>query len=474
MISHVEETAANDAAPTLAGQTLSHIAIRTDNAASTATASAYALSTLAIHADDHLSTHADVAAPIHVSTIFRFDQNPDQLVPAADVAIPPLRPTVQLHQVDHHPQHTVPALTPATHVYSRYSAPTFTRLETVLASLLHAPALTYTTGVSALHAIYTLLNPRRVALGHGYHGTVAVLALHTRLTGLQTLPLDCAASALQAGDVVHVETPTNPTGEAVDIAAYARKAHARGAYLVVDATFGPPGLQEPFGLGADVVMHSATKYLGGHSDMLGGVVATRRPDWLRGLVADRAVLGFVMGSLEAWLGLRSVRTLELRVRAQSAGAGALVAWLDACVRGDGDDAVGRVVERVRHASLQAGDMAWLRAQMPHGFGPVFGLRMRSERLARRLPSKLALFAHATSLGGVESLIEWRAMTDPTADCRLVRVSVGVERWEDLRADLLRGFRALVEEGGMWRWKRGWKGRGMAEKGWLRFDASRCA
>ena len=103
-----------------------------------------------------------------------------------------------------------------------------------------------------------------------------------------------------------------------------------------------------------------------------------------------------------------------------------------------------LVEEVLHASLQVGKegMEWLKEQMPNGFGPVFAIRMKDEQLARRLPSKLRLFHHATSLGGVESLIEWRTMSDTTTDPRLLRVSVGIESWEDLRKDLMRGFIAL--------------------------------
>lgn len=276
-----------------------------------------------------------------------------------------------------------------------------------------------------------------------------MLGLHRKITGAKTLPLDCREEGLGEGDVVHLETPVNPTGEAFNISTYAEKAHSRGAYLLVDATFGPPGLQDPFQWGADVVMHSGTKYLGGHSDMLCGVLATNHPGWINGLKDERTYLGSVMGSLESWLGVRSLRTLEVRVGRQSESAEKLVGWLDELARdGNGNgEGLGRVVERVRHASLQIDDFGWLKKQMPNGFGPVFAVTMRSERLARRLPSKLELFHHATSLGGVESLIEWRAMSDKSVDTRLLRVSVGLEHFEDLKIDLLRGFKALLEEEG---------------------------
>lgn len=306
--------------------------------------------------------------------------------------------------------------------------------------------MTYSSGLAALHALYVFLRPARVSIGQGYHGSHGVLALQTKLTGCRVLALDCAADDLGPGDVVHLETPVNPTGEAFCIKAFAEKAHARGAYLLVDATFGPPGLQDPLEWGADVVMHAGTKYLGGHSDLLCGVLASRRDGWVQGLRGERTYLGSVMGSLEGWLGVRSLRTLEVRVQRQSGSCGRLVSWLHGMLEGaGGGEMVREAVERVRHASLQAEDMEWLRQQMPNGYGPVFAIMMKNEGLARRLPSKLELFQHATSLGGVESLIEWRAMSDAKIDTRILRISVGLEHWEDLRDDLSRGFRALIEE-----------------------------
>lgn len=290
------------------------------------------------------------------------------------------------------------------------------------------------------------LNPRRIAIGDGYHGCHAVVAVVARLTGLEKLPLDCDDGLLGPGDLVHVETPLNPVGEARHLARYAQKARHAGAYLAVDATFAPPPLQDPLALGADVVMHSGTKYLGGHSDMLCGLLTVRSglADLAEDLRRDRAALGAVMGSFEGWLGLRSLRTLELRVLRQSATATALVAWLAAQLRDPASPAAA-LVARVRHASLQpeaAVEGSWLRSQMPRGYGPVFALCMKDEDAARRLPSRLRLFHHATSLGGVESLVEWRAMSDPTVDRRLLRLSIGVEALEDLQHDLGQALEAL--------------------------------
>ncbi|TFB01216.1 putative trans-sulfuration enzyme [Trichoderma ghanense] len=221
---------------------------------------------------------------------------------------------------------------------------------------------------------------------------------------------------------------------------YADKAHSRGAILVVDATFGPPGLQDPFKHGADIVLHSGTKYLGGHSDMLCG----------------RFFLGGVMGSLEGWLGVRNMRTLHLRVIRQSESATKLVQWLNSGLQRNGAHGVSAKSESqiiraalssVTHASLQTADLerGWLQAQMPNGFGPVFESCMTSRDMANRLPSKLKLFAHCTSLGGVESMIEWGTMTDPYADPTLLRVSIGVENWEHLKSDILQALQAVLDD-----------------------------
>lgn len=388
------------------------------------------LSTIAIHADDLLNTTIpDVAPPIHLSSTFHYSSDPSQLVPARDQPSP--------HPTD-------------AHVYSRETTPNTTRLELLLAGLLHADCVCYGSGLAALHALYVFLNPKRVAIGLAYHGTHGVLGLHAKVSGAKILGLDCPEEDLHEGDVVHLETPVNPTGEAFSIRKYAEKAHRRGAVLVVDSTFAAPGLQDPFVQGADVVMHSGTKYLGGHSDLLWGVLSTENHDWIRGLREERTYLGSVMGGLESWLGVRSLRTLELRVQRQSENATKLVEWLSGVLEGtaasEGDGQVVKdLVESVKHASLQKADMVWLKEQMPGGFGPVFVILMKEEAFARRFPSKLTLFHHATSLGGVESLIEWRAMSDTHCDPRICRVSVGAEHWEDLRDDLLAGLKALHNE-----------------------------
>ncbi|KZZ89827.1 cystathionine gamma-synthase [Ascosphaera apis ARSEF 7405] len=385
-------------------------------------------STQAIHADIPFAQTSDVAPPIHTATTFCYSSDPDKLVPAADL------------------ESEIPT---GQYIYSRLSSPNTTRLEAILTSLLHAPSLVYSSGLSAAHAALVCLNPKRVSIGNGYHGVHGVLDIMTRLNGMKQLPLNCNAEELSEGDVVWLETPVNPDGISFNIKEYAEKAHSRGAYLVIDSTFAPPGLQDPFEFGADMVMHSGTKYIGGHSDMLCGVLATHDKKWLHTLAEDRLLLGSVMGSLEGWLGIRSLRTLDVRVARLSQNAGNLVSWihesLNSSEPSEDDKVIQTVVESITHSSLQKDDMEWLSKQMPNGFGPVFSIVLKTENAARRLPSKLKLFSHATSLGGVESLIEWRAMSDTTVDRRLLRLSIGLENWEDLKADLLSGFKALARE-----------------------------
>ncbi|QYS98845.1 hypothetical protein H0G86_006000 [Trichoderma simmonsii] len=390
---------------------------------------ALSLASKAVHADARIDGHPAIAPGLHTSTTFRYPNDPERLKPIAEVdTTKPLD----------------------FHIYSRHTSPNMARFEAILTSILGQQAITYGSGLAAFHAMITHINPKRVAIGDGYHGCHGILKIFERLNGLKSLPLDCDLSELGPGDIIHVETPLNPTGEARDLKYYADRAHSVGAYLTVDATFAPPPLLDPFAWGADIVMHSGTKYIGGHSDMLCGVLAVnpKHETWVSDLLADRLLLGSVIGSLEGWLGMRSLRTLELRVNRQSATATALVSWLAEQAKDD-ETAAGKTIERIQHASLQpeaAQEGSWLRQQMPNGYGPVFAVTLKNKELAKRLPGKLGLFQHATSLGGVESLVEWRAMTDRTVDQRLLRVSVGVESLEDLKADLQQGLEALLKEG----------------------------
>lgn len=357
-----------------------------------------------------------------MSTNFRYPSNPADLISASDYL-------------------SAGAATDGEHRYSRYTAPSTSRLEATLSAVLGGKTLVYSSGLAAFHALLVTINPKRLLIAGGYHGCHDTAAIFSRLTGMQVLTLDTEP---RVGDLVHIESPINPTGLAIDIRRYAAAAHKAGAVVSVDATFAPPPLQDPFALGAHYVMHSGSKYLGGHSDMLAGTLSVRDPAKADMLHMERTYLGTIMGNMEAWLGMRSIKTLEMRVVRQSATATLLARWLGEQLAVEGS-AVQKTVAQVTHASLQydGGGAEWVKEQMPGGFGAVISLLVKTEAMAKTLPGKLVLWGHATSLGAVESLIEWRAMSDEGCDRRLLRLSVGVEAEGDLRADLERGFGGIV-------------------------------
>ncbi len=343
--------------------------------------------TLALHADLRIEAAPDVAPPLHVSTTFEAE-NRDGLV------------------------------------YARSDQPTRRRLEAVIGALEGGEAVTFPSGQAAALSSLLHFRPRRVALARGgYHGTHALLEL-LRPLGMQAVPL---AAEPGEGDVVWLETPRNPTCEMEDIAAHAARAHAAGARLVVDGTFATPVLQRPLALGADAVVHSTTKFLSGHSDALGGVVVVPTFGAADELRRARATSGCVPGALETWLTLRGIRTLGVRVRRQEETAAQLARWLEPRVA------------RVWHPSLPSHPGHELARRQMRGFGSILALELESEEAARTLPRRLSLFRDATSLGGVESLVEWRRKHDPEAPATLLRISVGLEDPEDLVADLERGL-----------------------------------
>lgn len=212
-----------------------------------------------------------------------------------------------------------------------------------------------------------------------------------------------------------------------------------GVHVIVDGTFAPPPLQRPLELGVDIVMHSTTKSLSGHSDAVGGALCVREATLAAQLRADRASMGSTPGSLEVWLLARSLRTLHLRVQRQSETAGKLAAWLQQAIDDQAHPLAGHIVS-VRHPSLPTDATHNVaRRQMSGGYGGCFALELASEEAARSLPEKLQYFCDATSLGGVESLIEWRRKYDDAISPRLLRVSVGLEDADALIADLTRAI-----------------------------------
>jgi cystathionine gamma-synthase len=329
---------------------------------------------------------------------------------------------------------------PHGYFYSRSGNPNRTSLEQAVAALEGgAEAVAFASGSAATLAVFSLAAPggRVVCSSDCYHGTAKQLREILPRFGVQaefvdTTDLAAAERALAPGaTLLWVETPTNPLLQVSDLAALATLAHDHGALLACDNTFASPVLQRPLEFGADFVMHSSTKFLGGHSDVLGGIVVVREPGpMLTRLREFQGAGGGVPSPFDCWLLLRSLPTLPIRMRTQSANALAVARHLADHPR----------IERVHYPGLEAHRGHALAArQMQGGFGAVVSVQVRggaAEALA--VAARAKLFTRATSLGGVESLIEHRAsMEGPNTQTppNLLRLSTGLENPADLVADL---------------------------------------
>jgi cystathionine beta-lyase/cystathionine gamma-synthase len=323
--------------------------------------------------------------------------------------------------------------------YSRVANPTRTALQTCLASLEGAAhGVAFSSGLGATTTVIHLLNPgdRIVAVNDVYGGAY-------RMFSQVYAPKGYEFAYAAAGQVPHaiddrtrlvwVETPTNPLLNVVDIRAVTEAAHAVGAIVVVDNTFATPYLQRPLELGADVVIHSTTKYLGGHSDLIGGFAATNDPTIADRLLFLQKSLGAVPGPFDCWLVLRGLKTLAVRMRQHCENARAVVELLRAHAR----------VERVLYPGLREHPGHEIAARQMRDFGGMVSFLVGSEEEAVEIVARTKVWTLAESLGGVESLIEHPArMTHaataegPTAAPRnLIRLSVGIEAADDLVADL---------------------------------------
>ena len=271
----------------------------------------------------------------------------------------------------------------------------------------------------------------------GYHGCHDAIHVYSRnrvvdvqwleditATGLKELPND---------SLVWLESPQNPRGEVADLNYYRTNCPSH-TLIAVDSTFAPPPLQALLSCGADFVMHSSTKFLGGHSDLLGGVVTTRNEHHYKQLLLDRTHMGNVMGNMEAWLLLRSLRTLTVRVTQQSNNAAFLANWLNSKVEPCLD-----IVQKVWHASLKEHPGHEASKRQGNGWSGVLSIDFQTPHQARLICSHLKYFDNATSLGGCESLIEWRAAVDPKISPTLCRLNIGLEDVQDLQDDLRQGF-----------------------------------
>jgi cystathionine gamma-synthase len=327
--------------------------------------------------------------------------------------------------------------------YSRVANPTRTALQTVLASLEGAEyGAAYASGIAATTTLMHLVNPgeRVVSVNDVYGGVYRMFSQIYEPKGyaFEFLPADeintnLAAHLDERTRIVWLETPTNPLLNVIDIRTASEAAHAAGAIVVVDNTFASPYLQRPLEHGADVVLHSTTKYVGGHSDLIGGFLATSDPTIAERLYFLQKSLGAIPGPFDCWLALRGVRTLALRMRAHSENGRKVAAFLDA------HDAV----ERVLYPGLPSHPGHEIAAAQMSDFGGMVSFLAESEEEAVALVARTKLFKLAESLGGVESLIEHpdRMTHASTADssiavpANLVRLSVGIESADDLVADL---------------------------------------
>ncbi len=365
------------------------------------------IETLAIHAADHTESSRDVTSAIHLSTTFE---------KAADGSLP------------------------GGHLYSRPSNPNREQLERALAALEGgAAALAFSSGSAATSAVFQSLSPGdHVLFPHDvFYGTQALLKNVMAGWGLQSSQanmqdLTAVEKALATKPkLVWLETPSNPLLGVTDLRAVIALAKKAGALVACDNTVGTPMLQRPLELGADIVMHSVTKFLSGHSDVLSGALAFKETGPRFERVRDiQRETGSVPSPFECWLTLRGLQTFPYRMRAHYENAQRVAEFL------------------IRHPKIEAVHYPGLPshpghkiagAQMAGGFGGLMSMQVKGGREAAfRVCGAVKIFTHATSLGGTHSLIEHRASVEgpnTRSPENLLRLSIGLEHWEDLIADL---------------------------------------
>ena len=328
---------------------------------------------------------------------------------------------------------------PAGHIYGRSSNPNRAALEVALAALEGGQtAIAYASGSAASFAVFQALKPgdHVIAPHDAYYGTLRQLR---ELFG----PWDIALDAVDMSDpsnveqalrpttrIIWVETPSNPLLGVVDIARISELAHSVGARCAVDNTWATPVLQRPLGLGADIVMHSTTKYLGGHSDLLGGaLIAAKDDEFVAKLRLLQTVGGLIPSPFDCWLLMRGMRTLPWRMAAHCGNAMTVARYL----------AANPAISAVHYPGLETHAGHEIARRQMSDFGGMMSIQVRGgEAAALALTHRLKLFTRATSLGGTESLIEHRASVEgPTtiSPTDLLRMSIGLEHADDLIDDL---------------------------------------
>ncbi len=336
--------------------------------------------------------------------------------------------------------------------YSRAGNPTRTRVETALAKLEggfcgHA----FSSGMAAIYALVATLHAGdHVICSHNvYGGTARLFNLIVRhyaidIQYVDMSNLDAVASAIRPNTkLIHVETPTNPLMVLTDIAAVSGIAHQRGIEVSVDNTFMSPVLQSPLALGADIVMHSTTKFLNGHSDGLGGALIGTKPEHKERFLLVQKAAGGIMSPFEAFLVLRGIRTLPLRMKQHEENGRAVAQFLSTHPK----------LKRLSYPGLKSHPQYALACKQQRGFGSMLSFDLGSRSAAARFLAAIKLFLNAESLGGVESLASHSATTTHAAlsDAErqsvgitegLIRLSVGIEDNDDLIADLDQALAAV--------------------------------
>jgi cystathionine gamma-synthase len=319
-------------------------------------------------------------------------------------------------------------------IYGRHGNPNWSALEEVLGALEGGRALVYSSGMGAISAVL-----ERLPVGSGivmpfdaYYGArkfVYEAAEDGRLSFKEVDVSDSAAvlEACAGAELLWLESPTNPLMNIADVAVLAEGAHERGALVVVDSTFATPLLQRPLDLGVDIVVHSATKYISGHSDVLLGVAVTRDDQTFDELLELRSLYGAIAGPMESWLALRGLRTLPLRLERAQANAGEIALGLDAHP----------LVERVRYPGLPDDPGYEVAARQMRGFGAMVCFEVADAAVADRVIGALEVIVDATSLGGLETTIDRRSRYagEEAVPEGLLRLNVGCEYLDDLWNDL---------------------------------------
>ncbi len=318
--------------------------------------------------------------------------------------------------------------------YGRWGNPTWSAFEEALGRLEGGYAVAFSSGMGAVSALIDTLPLGSLVVAHdtAYSGTRSLLAQCAahgthRIRRVDMTDTEATIEALDGAELLWVETPTNPMLGIVDLSTVLGTANARGVTSVVDNTFATPVLQRPLEFGVTAVMHSATKYIGGHSDLLLGAVVTRDEAMRDQLLAHRTSRGAIPGTMEAWLALRGMRTLPLRMERAQSNALALATRLRAHP----------AVVAVSYPGLSDHPAAAIVTQQMDGPGAMVSFELADAQIADAFTAKLRIITDATSLGGVETTIDRRSRWDGDegVPVGLMRLSVGIEHVDDLWADI---------------------------------------